>query len=325
MIRKIIGCMLVALMVVGCGKLPRPFERAEQGGNSLADNIFLDAVSVPPVSGSTLPMGKLLSSAVAKTLEKKYEIPAAVEGLSRSRFLLTGEVVLNAPNSGAPTEISVHWKLNERDKALIGDFIQDIDVTKTEWDYGSPQVIELIGNDAGERTARLVLGDRFGAAGQDRMLGRRGVHLSGITGAPGDGRTALRRAMFVALAGAGIAMTPDPETAVFQVNGTVEMGPPDNGGQAIRIAWDVSDVNGQQLGRAAQANIVPAGSLDGPWGQTAAFIAAAAVDGVIDIIDKHDPTQLRAPDLGGGPAKPIGPSQLRQLEQIPGRAPPPPS
>lgn len=325
MIRKTVAFMVIALMIAGCGKLPRPFERDEGAANPLADNIFLDAVSVPPVTGSTRPMGELLSTAVAKSLEKQYQIPAAVQGLDRSRFLLTGQVVTNDRQTGAATDISVHWTLAERDKAPVGIFIQDIDVTATEWEYGSPQVIEMIGNDAGERTARLVLGDRFGDAGKDRLLGRRGVHLVGVQGAPGDGNAALRRAMFVALAGAGVAMTPDPEKAVFQVQGIVELGLPENGAQSIQIAWEVNDVNNASLGRAAQANIVPAGSLDGRWGQTAAFIAAAAVDGVLDIIDRHDPTQLRAPDLGTGPAQPIGPSKTRVLDQIPGRAPPPPS
>lgn len=324
MIRRLIACCAIALVITGCGKLPRPFERDQGVSNPLADNIFLDGVAVPPVTGSTRPMGELLSSAVAKTLEKKYQIPAAMRGLNRSRFVLSGQVVENDPQSGAPTDISVHWTLAERDKDTVGDFIQDIDVTATEWEYGSPQVIEMIGNDAGERAARLVLGDRFGDVGKDRLLGRRGVYLADVQGAPGDGNSSLRRAMFVALAGAGVAMTPDPEKAVFKVQGSVELDAPENAAQAIRITWIVNDVGDAQLGRAAQANIVPAGSLDERWGQTAAFIAAAAVDGILDIIDQHDPTQLRAPDLGGGPAQPIGPSKVRKLEQIPGRAPPPP-
>lgn len=324
MIRRLIACCVIALLVVGCGKLPRPFERDEGVAYPLADNIFFDGVSVPPVTGSTRPMGELLSKAVAKTLEKKYEILAAMQGLNRSRFLLTGQVLVNDPQSGAPTDISVLWTLTERDKEKIGEFIQDIDVTATEWEYGSPQVIEMIGNDAGERVARLVLGDRFGGGGQDLLLGRRGVYLADVQGAPGDGNASLRRAMFVALAGAGVAMTPDPKKAVFRVKGTVELGEPDNASQAIRIAWDVIDVNDAPLGTAAQANIIPAGSLDGRWGQTAAFIAAAAVDGVLNIIDQHDPTQLRAPDLGAGPARAVGPSRTRILDQVPGRAPPPP-
>jgi len=325
MMRRLIACSLIALIVIGCGKLPRPFERDEGVANPLADNIFLDGVAVPPVTGTTRPMGKLLSTAVTKNLEKQYQIPAAMEGLDRSRFLLTGEVLTNDRQSGARTDISVSWTLTERDKDIVGNFIQDIDVTAIEWEYGSPQIIEMIGKDTSERTARLVLGERFGEAGQDRFLGRRGVYLADVQGAPGDGNASLRRAMFVALAGAGVSMTPDPKKAVFAVKGIVELGTPDNGAQAIRIAWEVSDVNDAQLGRASQANVVPAGSLDGRWGQTAAFIAAAALDGVLNIIDQHDPTQLRAPDLGGGPSRPIGPSKTRILDQVPGRAPPPPS
>lgn len=325
MIRELVATFLIVALVVGCGKLPRPFERDESAPNALADNIFLEAVSVPPVTGSTRPMGELLSGAVAAALEKKHQIPAATRGLDGSRFLLNGQVIFNEPQSAAPTDISVAWSLVERGKNVIGDFVQDIDVTAIEWEYGSPQVIDLIGNDAGERVAKMILGDRYGEAGRDRLLGRRGVFLAVVQGAPGDGNASLRRAMSVALAGAGVSVTSETKKAAFDIQGVVEIDPPENGAQAVRILWAVEDVNGKLLGRADQANVVPAGSLDGRWGQTAAFVAAAALDGILNIIDQHDPTRLRAPDLGSGPSPQKEPTGSRSLKQIPGRAPPPPS
>lgn len=325
MIRSLGAVLLIALVIAGCGKLPRPFGREEGDTNPLADNIFLDGVSVPPVTGSTRPMGELLSGAVAKSLEKKYEIPAAVSGLNRSRFLLAGQVIYNQPGSGAQTDISVYWTLTERDKDLVGDFVQDIDVTALEWEYGSPQVIELIGNDASERAARMILGNRLDDANRDRLLGRKGVYLAEVAGAPGDGNVALRRAMSVALAGAGVPIATVDEKAAFDVKGSVELDDPENGAQAVRILWQVFDLDGKLLGRADQANVVPAGSLDGRWGQTAAFVAAAALDGILDIINKHQPNQMRAPDLGSGPARPRVTPSYQNLPQIPGRAPPPPN
>lgn len=324
MIRKICALFLIALVISSCGKLPRPFGRDEGDINPLADNIFLDGVSVPPVTGSTRPMGELLSSAVARALEKKYEIPAAVSGLDRSRFLLAGHVIYNQPGSNAATDISVYWTLTERNKDLVGDFVQDIDVTAVEWDYGSPQVIELIGNDASERAATMILGDRLDDANRDRLLGRKGVYLADVTGAPGDGNMALRRAMSVALAGAGVPIAMESEKSAFNVRGSVELGDPENGAQAVRILWEVFDIDGKMLGRADQANAVPAGSLDGRWGQTAAFVAAAALDGILNIINEHRSDEFRAPDLGGGPSRPKASPPSRNLPQIPGRAPPPP-
>lgn len=325
MIRNLCVCMLMASLIAGCGKLPRPFERDKGTANALADDIFLDGVSIPPVTGSTRPMGELLSGAVANVLEKQHQIPAAIKGLDRSRFLLNGRVILNDRQAGAPTEVSVAWTLVERGKSVVGDFVQDIDVTAIEWEYGSPQVIELIGDDAGDRTARLILGDRYGEAGRDRLLGRRGVYLADVRGAPGDGNASLRRAMSVALAGAGVAVTNDPQKSAFELQGIVELDPPENGAQAVRILWAVEDVNQKLLGRADQANVVPTGSLDGRWGQTAAFVAAAALDGILNIIDQHDPGRLRVPDLGSGPSPKVEKPRSRDLDQIPGRAPPPPS
>lgn len=319
--------MLCVLMTLAaCGPLPRPFGR-DPGDtpNPLAGNVFREGIEVPPLRGTTRPMGKLLAKSVASRLETDYEIPAAIEGLSRSQYLLTGTVRTNENAADARSLISIDWRLSERDETpdgkTIADFAQDVPASRVEWDYGSAQVLDQIGTTISTRVAQLVLGDRFSGSGKDRYLGRRGVFVASVTGAPGDGNTALRRSMAVALGGGGIQLAPSAEKAAFTVDATVEMAPADGASQSIRIVWLVKDVAGEVIGRAEQANAVPAGSLDGRWGQTAAFVAAAAMDGIADVIGRKDTSKFSVPDLGSGPYNPNRPN----LPQIPGRAPPPPS
>ncbi len=320
--------VLAVFMLTGCGKLPRPFERdADQEQNALATNIFFEGVEVLPITGTTPPMGLLVSQSVVKHLEKDYEIPAATEGLDRSRFVLTGNVVTNDGSTATRTLYSIGWQLSARGEGPISTFVQDVPASRTEWDYGSPPILNQIGTSVSTRVAKLVLGERFNSAGQDRFLGRNGVLIGDVTGAPGDGNAALKRSMAVALGGGGLKIARNPDEAVFTVTANVDVGVPEKGAQAVKILWLVKDVDGQEVGRAEQANAVPAGSLDGRWGRTAAFVAAAAMDGIITVINRHDPSKLRVPDLGSGSRKryevPILPKP--NLQRVPGRALPPPN
>lgn len=329
--KPLLAVMICVLLTLGaCGPLPRPFGREfGEAPNPLADGIFREGVEVPPLTGTTRPMGKLLAKSIASRLEADYEIPAAIEGLNRSQFLLTGIVRSNENVPDARTLVSIDWHLSERDGTAEGKtvaaFTEDVPASRVEWDYGSPQVLDRIGITISTRVAQLVLGDRFGGSGKDRYLGRRGVFVDSITGAPGDGNAALRRSMAIALGGGGVQLAPSAEQAAFTVDATVELAAPDSGTQAIRIVWLIKDVAGEIVGRAEQANAVPTGSLDGRWGQTAAFIAAAAMDGIADVIGRKDSSKFTVPDLGSGPYKPSTPPPHPALPRIPGRAPPPPS
>jgi len=332
--RALVIACLALMWLSACGPLPRPFGRdANDPGNKLAQGIFFEGVEVLPLGGTTPPMSKLISDAVIRGLEKEYEIPAAQGAFNGSRYVLSGQVRDNDGASGAANLIEIDWQLAVRGGEIVEKFTDTPLTTRLEWDYGSAPLLQRIGERISTRVARLVLGERFGTAGQDRLLGRSGLFIAGVTGAPGDGNAALRRAIAVALGGGGLKLTGDVEKALFTLSGTVEMGAPENNAQTIRIEWLVKDVDDQVVGRAEQNNVVAAGSLDGRWGRTAAFVAAAATEGIITVVERNDPTRLRGPDLGAPRPPRILPQSTPPRtsvpspapKQVPGRAPPPPS
>ncbi len=134
-----------------------------------------------------------------------------------------------------------------------------------------------------------------------------------VEGAPGDGNQALMLAIKQALRIRNFMVTEDPRQAVFLVDGRVEIAPPANGRQRAKVVWTVTTVSGGQVGRAIQENTIPAGSLNGAWGQVAAMVANAAADGVEELFGR--PSTRRAQAV-------VPPPPL--LPQVPGRAPPPP-
>ncbi|HVZ03533.1 hypothetical protein [Hyphomicrobium sp.] len=105
-----------------------------------------------------------------------------------------------------------------------------------------------------------------------------------VTGAPGDGSTALTAAIQRELSKNGLHLANTPVGNAYKVEGKVAMGQSRGGKQPIRIDWNVIDPSGKKLGTVSQKNEVPQGSLDGSWGQTADAAAAAAAQGIIKLL-----------------------------------------
>lgn len=107
-----------------------------------------------------------------------------------------------------------------------------------------------------------------------------------VTGAPGDGSRSLAAALRNELMRNGVKPAP-PGAASHTVEGRVKMGPAEGGQQPIKIDWVVKDPRGQSLGTVSQENRIPAGSLDGAWGPTAAAAAVAATQGILKLLPQQ--------------------------------------
>ena len=109
-----------------------------------------------------------------------------------------------------------------------------------------------------------------------------------VSGAPGDGPTALARALQAELRKKGIPLAgagANPPSA-HRVEGQVVMGADKGGKQPISIDWVVKDPAGTKLGTVSQKNEIPAGSLNSKWGPTAGAAAAAAAEGIVRLLPK---------------------------------------
>lgn len=103
-----------------------------------------------------------------------------------------------------------------------------------------------------------------------------------VTGAPGDGNSALADALQRELSRQGVSLA-DP-SGTYRVEGKVAVGAARDGKQPIQIDWRVRDPQGKSLGTVSQKNEIPPGSLDGQWGKTAEAAAAAAAQGIIKLL-----------------------------------------
>lgn len=107
-----------------------------------------------------------------------------------------------------------------------------------------------------------------------------------VTGAPGDGNSALSAALQGELSRQGVAVTEQAASA-YRVEGKVILGSAKEGKQSIQIDWRVKDPQGKALGTVSQKNEIPEGSLDGSWGKTADAAAAAAAQGIVKLLPQQ--------------------------------------
>ncbi len=127
-------------------------------------------------------------------------------------------------------------------------------------------------------------------------IGREGpisASVATVTGAPGGGGVELTNAIQRELGKSGVTLAAANGQA-YKVEGRVIVGQISNGKQAVEIEWQVKDPTGKKLGTVSQKNSVTAGSLDGPWGQTADRVAEAAVKRIVELL----PSQVKQAKAG---------------------------
>ena len=109
--------------------------------------------------------------------------------------------------------------------------------------------------------------------------------ISGIDGAPGTAQDSLPRAITEVLRRQDIAIVTDPEAkADLVLRAAAVVAKPKAGKQNVKIVWYVRRKDGGEIGTVDQENDVPAGLLDGPWGDVAYMVAVSAQDGIVQLV-----------------------------------------
>lgn len=112
------------------------------------------------------------------------------------------------------------------------------------------------------------------------------VALRPIEGAPGDGAESLSKALSHFLALANVPIVSEHDAPFGVVAGQVTLTSINARVQNVKIEWILYGVSGCQMGTVSQANQIPAGKLDGSWGDAAYAVAEGAVQGLTDLLDQ---------------------------------------
>lgn len=270
----------LCLLAAACGPLPRPFDHAAGGPDYPLAALAID-VRVVAVAGLPAPTGAALARTVAENLGA-YGVTATTRSSTPSHFVLEGNYVDPEPDAPAPHGALIVWTLFDADGEATGIHTEAVDsALAAGTDAATLRA-------AGEAPVKALAGliDADAELPATSGAARSGLFLAGITGAPGDGNTALAIALRLVLANSGLGSAETAEAAAYILRGTVAVDPPRDGGQPVEIRWRITTRDGKEVGEAVQRNAVPAGRLDKPWGAVAGLAARAAVDGITDILGR---------------------------------------
>jgi len=273
-------------------------------------------VRVELVQGPALPMAKLLSSAVAAGLIE-HGVKTSIRSNEISRYVLKGRAEANWDDARVPFVMLIYWTLVDHKGDIVGAYTQGVRGARWKWEYGDPRIIRAVGNGAAKPLAAMIVDD-VEAPLPVLLLGA-GILVNPVTGAPGDGNDALRRAIVAALRAADVSITEDKRQASLTLSGQVGLQATAGNQDKVLIVWRILTMDGFEVGRATQENTVPGGSLNGPWGEQAKKVATAALAGIERILGSG--TKRAAPASVGSQGTP---PPTPDLQRIPGRAPPPP-
>jgi hypothetical protein len=265
------------LLLAACQPLPHPFAADVPPPRSAVLSPRDGAgILVLPLAGAPPAVAEALAAAL-----REAEVPASTQGGgNKGSYRL---FVLAEPPADGGARLLLEWELRAAAGNVLGTGNGAAkDAIKDSRDANDPGLRRLAA-DAVPAIAKLVQGDVPGAAEVSEPL----LGLRPVAGAPGDGGPALVRAMDFALRRAHVALAEkagDKETLVL--SGRVELSAPDAGRQQVKVRWVLSRADGGEVGQINQENAVPAGSLDGPWGDIAFAVANAAAPGVAALVEK---------------------------------------
>lgn len=307
------------LLLAACGDLPRPFM-----GNPGATAQRL-AVPPPPRLLVPAPADALLTDAASAQFAdalaaalRAREVPAVRESPSRTDWRLTVRAVLR--NDAVVPVFSVVDPTGKDQGTSEG-----APVPASVWSAAAPATLKQSAQQGAPGVATLLTHIEAALMQADpNSLYNRAAHVmvAPVTGAPGDGNFSLTAQMRDKLSHLGPVVQDTPEGADFILRGNVRVVPIAGGQERVEIQWGMADAQGRDLGKVVQLNDIPAGTLNGFWGEVAVVVAQEAAAGIKTVIDRNSgheqkPTSDAGKDAGtdaapGAPAKtgPVPPPSI---------------
>jgi hypothetical protein len=278
----------LALLVAACQPLPHPFadDRPPAALLRMRDTL---GVAIAPVIGTPPVAAAKLPGALARAL-LKHDIPASDKTASLNSYQLFGRVAEVTPRDGKRSLAGL-WRLYDAKGRTVGErtVLIPLASAKPAGHAAIDAAIEQLAAASADRLAPLLEDDMPTVQpGAKQPAGPR-IAIGAITGAPGDGATALTRALAAVLRRDGIVIVGKGGAADLDITGTVRLTPVPGGKQHVALVWRVSRPGGGEIGTVGQQNDVSRGTLDGPWGDIAYSIAIAAGDGLVQVIERGLP------------------------------------
>jgi hypothetical protein len=277
---------VAVLLLAACQPLPHPFaDDVPKPGSAMLTLRDSASVAISPLKGGPRATAEKLAPAMAQALQKR-EIAASDRTASIASYQLDGRVQRMPPSDGKAAVV-VLWELRDPSGKLLGERAERVEATAGDWQQGKDDAVARLAAASAEQIAAMLL-DKAPVEAADE--GQTRLSIRGVEGAPGDGGEALANAITTLLKRQDLAIVSDPHAkADLLLDADVVVAKPEAGKQHVKIVWHVRRRDGSEIGNVAQENDVPAGLLNGSWGDVAYTVAISAEDGIMALIARGAP------------------------------------
>ena len=273
--------LLAVLVLAACSR--NPFWVHQPEPEKDAEMLYLPdraGIVVRRVEGVDDARSAALTAALVIALQRANVPAGSGDGAGNQGSQILSTTVAPAAAEGG-VRMDMSWTLVDHGGAPVGTGERSRVVPELAWRAATPDTIAGLANEIAPQVAALVqenLGDGVPAGTRQR------IHFAGLEGAPGDGAAVLPRLVAYLLDQNGYQAAEASDQDAFSFAGRYQAEPAADGMETIVISWQVMDQAGREIGIVTQENVVPRGTLDGPWGDAAFFIAEGAVQGVQSLL-----------------------------------------
>jgi len=262
--------------------IPQPFRGMERNDEMIAQAIEVPALVVDVPQGMANEVGTALRDQVVEAA-RKHDIPALAIATPRAWVLTAQTATIAASDKAGGEQTVISWRLFDATGRERTQF--PVTFAGTEASLTPGGVLLLADQTATALETALTHPGRqvaAAAAAAERPIAWVGT----IKGAPGDGNTALARALQGMLPLKGVKVDAKRDKAAWRIEGAVKVVHGAGDKDVVTLTWRVLDAKGKEAGTIAQENSVPRGRLSKPWAEIAGFAAEAAAEGIAQLIQQ---------------------------------------
>jgi hypothetical protein len=279
--RSAVAQAVATLLIAACQPLPHPFaDDVPRRGSPILDLRDSASVTIAPIEGAPRATAEKLGAAMASALQER-EIAASEKTASIGSYELVGRIQQMPAAAGKAALVAV-WELRDPSGQRLGERSERIEAAAADWQQGSDDAVARLASASATQLVALLQDE---APTQADISGRTRLQIGAVTGAPGDGGGSLAKTITDLLKKQDLVIVTDPRAeADLVLNADVTITRPRAGKQHVKIVWHVLRKDGAEIGTVGQENDVPAGLLDGPWGDVAYMVAASAQGGIMELV-----------------------------------------
>ena len=275
--------------------IQQPFQGVARNDRMLSIVTQAPAIIVRPIYGFGGDKAEALRKRVM-TILRTHDVPALAESSASIAWVLQGQAAFITRDDGhGKDQISgtIVWQLidaNGQARAKFATPLAGYEDTIADSLFG-PMADQIAAQvDAALAGPAPQIGE---AAPVAHVLPQ--AMVAQVTGAPGDGNTALAKSLVALLPLKGIKVAAKKEDAAWRIEGKIKVTVKSEAEDLVSLNWRVLDAEGKELGTIRQENAVPHQRLNGPWKEIAAFAAEAAAEGISQLIHSFTDRPQPAP------------------------------